>query len=70
MHGLFILIGAGGWPDIRYSDGTDIAPQLDLRMALDLYARVRPIRWFPGLPGVQQPCLWVKITPKTGRKQP
>jgi 3-isopropylmalate dehydrogenase len=47
-----ILFGAGGWPDIRYPDGTEIAPQLDLRMALDLFAGVRPIRWFPGLPRV------------------
>jgi 3-isopropylmalate dehydrogenase len=47
-----ILFGAGGWPQIRYPDGTEIAPQLDLRLALDLYAGVRPIRWFPGLPSV------------------
>ena len=24
-----ILFGAMGWPDIRYPDGTEIAPQLD-----------------------------------------
>jgi 3-isopropylmalate dehydrogenase len=47
-----ILFGAMGWPDIRYPDGTEIIPQLDLRMALGLYAGVRPIRWFPGLPRV------------------
>jgi len=47
-----ILFGAMGWPDIRYPDGTEPIPQLDLRMALDLYAGVRPIRWFPGLPKV------------------
>jgi 3-isopropylmalate dehydrogenase len=47
-----VLFGAMGWPDIRYPDGTEIIPQLDLRMALDLYAGVRPIRWFPGLPSV------------------
>ena len=45
-----ILFGAMGWPDIRYPDGTEIAPQLDLRIALDLYAGVRPIRAIPGLP--------------------
>lgn len=45
-----ILFGAMGWPDIRYPDGTEIAPQLDLRVALDLYAGVRPIRAIPGLP--------------------
>lgn len=47
-----ILFGAMGWPDIRYPDGTEIIPQLDLRMELGLYAGVRPIRWFPGLPRV------------------
>jgi 3-isopropylmalate dehydrogenase len=47
-----ILFGAMGSPDIRYPDGTEIIPQLDLRMALGLYAGVRPIRWFEGLPQV------------------
>lgn len=47
-----ILFGAMGWPDIRFPDGTEIIPQLDLRMALGLYAGVRPIRWFAGLPQV------------------
>lgn len=45
-----ILFGAMGWPDIRYPDGTEIAPQLELRTELDLYAGVRPIRAIPGLP--------------------
>ena len=45
-----IMFGAMGWPDIRYPDGTEIAPQLDLRVHLDLYAGVRPIRAIPGLP--------------------
>jgi len=45
-----ILFGAMGWPDIRFTDGTEIAPQLDLRVALDLYAGVRPIRAIPGVP--------------------
>jgi 3-isopropylmalate dehydrogenase len=44
-----ILLGAMGWPDIRYPDGTEIAPQLDLRFALELYAGVRPIRALPGV---------------------
>lgn len=47
-----ILFGAMGDPNILYPDGTEIIPQLDLRMALGLYAGVRPIRWFPGLPQV------------------
>ena len=46
-----ILFGAMGLPDVRQPDGTEIIPQLDLRFALDLYAGVRPIRSFAGLPG-------------------
>jgi 3-isopropylmalate dehydrogenase len=46
-----ILFGAMGLPDVRAADGTEIIPQLDLRFALDLYAGVRPIRSFAGLPG-------------------
>ncbi|MEP7183836.1 MAG: isocitrate/isopropylmalate dehydrogenase family protein [Betaproteobacteria bacterium] len=45
-----ILFGAMGWPEIRYPDGTEIAPQLDLRVRLDLYAGVRPARAVPGIP--------------------
>ena len=46
-----ILFGAMGLPHVRSSDGTEIIPQLDIRFALDLYAGVRPIRSFAGLPG-------------------
>lgn len=45
-----ILFGAMGWPEIRYPDGTEIAPQLDLRSRLALYAGVRPVRALPGIP--------------------
>ena len=45
-----ILFGAMGLPHVRGQDGTEIIPQLDLRFALDLYAGVRPIRTWPGLP--------------------
>src|SRR5262245_6815746 len=45
-----VLFGAMGWPDIRYPDGTEIAPQLDLRFRMELYAGVRPIRAIPGVP--------------------
>lgn len=44
-----ILLGAMGWPEIRTADGTEIAPQLDLRFRLDLYAGVRPFRALPGV---------------------
>jgi 3-isopropylmalate dehydrogenase len=43
-----ILFGAMGLPDVRYPDGTEIAPQLNLRLDLDLYAGVRPVRALPG----------------------
>jgi 3-isopropylmalate dehydrogenase len=45
-----ILLGAMGWPAIRYPDGTEIGPQLDLRFRLELYAGVRPARAIPGVP--------------------
>lgn len=44
-----ILLGAMGMPHIRLPNGTEIAPQLELREALKLYAGVRPIRTFSGL---------------------
>jgi 3-isopropylmalate dehydrogenase len=46
-----ILFGAMGMPDIRYPDGTEIAPQLDIRIEYELFAGVRPIRAIPGAPG-------------------
>jgi len=45
-----ILLGAMGWPGIRAEDGTELAPQLDLRIRLGLYAGVRPVRAIPGVP--------------------
>ena len=44
------LFGAMGLPHVRGADGTEIIPQLDIRFALDLYAGVRPVRTWPGLP--------------------
>jgi 3-isopropylmalate dehydrogenase len=46
-----VLFGAMGWPDVRYLDGTEIAPQLDLRVRMELFAGVRPIRAIKGVPG-------------------
>jgi 3-isopropylmalate dehydrogenase len=46
-----ILLSAMGLPHVRYPDGTEITPQIDLRMALGLFAGVRPVRILPGLPG-------------------
>lgn len=38
-----ILLSAMGLPDIRYPDGTEISPQIELRKELDLFAGVRPV---------------------------
>ncbi len=46
-----ILLSAMGLPTVRYADGTEITPQIELRFLLDLYAGVRPVFVFPG-----QPC--------------
>ena len=43
-----ILLSAMGLPDIRYEDGTEISPQIDLRKALSLFAGVRPVTVSPG----------------------
>ena len=45
-----ILFGSTGDPSIRFPDGTEIAPQLTLRFALDLYAGIRPIKHYAGVP--------------------
>lgn len=45
-----ILLAAMGLPSVRYPDGTEIAPQLELRERLGLYAGVRPIQTIAGLP--------------------
>ena len=52
-----ILLAAMGDPAIRYPDGTEIMPQVDLRMELGLYAGVRPVRSIPGVSGpLADPC--------------
>ena len=38
-----VLVGAMGLPHVRWPDGTEMRPQVDLRFLLDLYAGVRPI---------------------------
>ncbi len=45
-----ILLGACGLPQVRYPDGTEIMPQVELRFIFDLYAGVRPARLVPGVP--------------------
>lgn len=44
-----VLFGAMGLPHVRFADGTEIAPQLELRENLELFAGVRPIRAIPGV---------------------
>lgn len=41
-----VLLGAMGLPDVRWPNGKEMTPQIDLRERLDLYAGVRPIRLF------------------------
>jgi 3-isopropylmalate dehydrogenase len=45
-----ILLGAMGLPAVRYPNGTEVTPQIELREHFDLYAGVRPVRVLPGVP--------------------
>jgi len=45
-----ILFGAMGLPDVRYEDGTEIAPHLALRDEYGLFAGVRPVKAYPNTP--------------------
>lgn len=47
-----ILLSAMGMPHIRKPDGTELVPQIDLRMALNLFAGVRPVFTFKNGPQV------------------
>jgi 3-isopropylmalate dehydrogenase len=41
-----VLLGAMGLPEVRWPDGREMTPQIDLRERLDLYAGLRPIRLY------------------------
>jgi 3-isopropylmalate dehydrogenase len=41
-----VLLGAMGLPRVRWPNGKELTPQIDLRERLDLYAGLRPIRLF------------------------
>jgi len=41
-----ILLGAMGLPHIRWPEGVEMTPQIDLREKLDLYCGLRPIRLY------------------------
>lgn len=43
-----ILLSAMGLPNVRYDDGTEISPQIELRKELTLFAGVRPVRIVSG----------------------
>lgn len=47
-----ILLSAMGLPHIRKPDGTELVPQIDLRIALKLFAGVRPVFTFTGGPKI------------------
>ncbi len=47
-----ILLAAMGDPEVRRPDGTEVAPQIELRFLFGLYAGVRPVRAIPGVPSV------------------
>src|SRR5437879_7114202 len=44
-----ILLGAMGLPGVRWPNGVEMTPQLDLRERLDLYCGLRPIDLFHAL---------------------
>jgi 3-isopropylmalate dehydrogenase len=41
-----VLLGAMGLPSVRWPDGRELTPQIDLRERLELYAGIRPIRLY------------------------
>jgi 3-isopropylmalate dehydrogenase len=45
-----ILLGAMGLPDVRYADGREVQPHLDMREKFALYAGIRPVRIMAGAP--------------------
>lgn len=56
-----ILFGAMGLPDVRFPDGTEIAPHLRMRKEFDLFAGLRPARSFPNAPGPLKDARAAKI---------
>ncbi|MFZ5829683.1 MAG: isocitrate/isopropylmalate dehydrogenase family protein [Planctomycetota bacterium] len=41
-----VLLGAMGLPNVRWPDGRELTPQIDLREQLDLYAGIRPLKLY------------------------
>jgi 3-isopropylmalate dehydrogenase len=46
-----VLLGAMGLPDVRKPDGTEVAPQIDLREHYGLFGGLRPAKLYKGVPG-------------------
>lgn len=59
-----ILLGALGLPDVLLPDGTEAGPDLQfrLRFELELYAGVRPVRLWPGIPGPLREATGLDLT--------
>lgn len=45
-----ILLGACGLPDVRKPDGTEPAPQIDIREHYGLFGGLRPVKLYAGVP--------------------
>lgn len=45
-----VLLGAMGLPTVRKPDGTEVAPQIDMREHYGLFASLRPCRLMEGVP--------------------
>jgi len=47
-----VFLAAIGLPDVRQPDGTEVQPEMmvGLRRAMTLYAAIRPIKLYPGVP--------------------
>ncbi len=41
-----VLLGAMGLPSVRWPDGRELTPQIDLREILDLYCGMRPVKLY------------------------
>ena len=54
-----VLFGAAGWPEIRDRLGVEIAPQIDLREQFQLFAGLRPVRLYAGVPGRWRGAGWI-----------
>ncbi len=44
-----VLLAAMGLPHVRRADGSEMVPQIDMRMEFGLYAGVRPVKPIPGV---------------------